>query len=229
MKNFSFVVILLSYLFVNAASAISIEPEANTPKHFLLEIGFAGSVSSDPQIPKIQGGMSGGFLVDLFGQSFITFETGAFVTQQVVGYASPELSKVDDVDISNFHNPKVVGKLLYAGVPLLAKLNLAGRATNTPFILVGASPQLLISKDMSAQGVDAAGNTQAVHPTKSDFDPPSYDLAGIIGFGASFRYSENQTLLLEVTYSKGTVAIDNLGSNLCNQSIQINFGFGVDL
>ena len=143
MKKFSFVLILFSHLFVNAASAISIEQEANTPKHFLLEIGYAGSLSSDPEIPKIQGGMSGGFLVDLFGQNFITFETGVFVTQQVVGYASPNLSKVDGVDISNLQNPKVVGKLLYAGVPLLAKLNLAGRSTNTPFILVGASPKLL--------------------------------------------------------------------------------------
>ncbi len=199
-------------------------------KHFILEAGYIGAMgTSQSDTSEVQHGFSGGFLVDIFGEHYFNFEAGAFVTQQGFAYSSKGIQSVGTNDLSALTDSKVSGKLSYVGIPILAKINLAGRVTNTPFIIAGVSPQFLVSKDMSIQASDGNGKTQYFKPDVIDYDPPEYDVTGIIGIGGSYRFSNMQSLLLQATYNRGFVPIDNLKQGICNQSFLLTLGFGVDL
>ena len=204
--------------------------EENPRRHFIFEVGYIGALSTDEtDASNIQHGLSGGLLFDVYGEHYFTAETGLFVTQQGFGYKSELLKTVGTTDVSALTNVKVEGKLTYIGLPILAKLNLAGRVTNTAFIIGGVTPQFLISKDIYVQGEDTSGNIQSTKPTDKSFDPPTYDITGVIGIGGSFKYSESKTLLIQTSYNRGFVPIDNLQAGTCNQSFLLTVGFGVDL
>ncbi len=204
--------------------------EQTTRKHFILELGYIGATTSDDTSgSNIQHGFSGGFLFDFLGAGYLNLETGIFVSQQGFSYGTTGVTKVSGTDISALQNQTVVGKLTYVAIPILAKINLAGRPLNTPFIIAGVSPQYLLSNDISIEGTDSTGKTLSYSADMHDYDPPMYDVTGVIGFGGSFRYSDATSLLLQATYNRGFIPIGNTDSKFYNQSILFTLGFGVDL
>ncbi len=238
MRNFSlFFLVFLFAVLAKAQTEGSLRAgypapltEESSRDHFIIEVGYIGAISTDESdFSNVQHGLSGGFLFDVYGEHYFTAETGLFMTQQGFDYKSEKLTAVGTTDISTLQNVRVVGKLTYIGLPILEKFNLAGRVTNTPFIIGGVTPQFLVSKDISVQGQDTSGKIQSTQPTDTEFDPPTYDITGVIGIGGSFKYSENKTLLIQATYNRGFVPIDNLQAGICNQSFLLTVGFGVDL
>ncbi len=157
MKNINLLTILLCFglsLIAKAESSRIVEHlphiEETTRKHFILEAGYIGALSTaETEMADTKHGVSGGFLFDVFGERYFNFEIGVFVTQQGFAYGSKEITTVGATDVSALNELKVSGKSTYVGIPLLAKLNLAGRVSNTAFILAGISPQFLVANEVN--------------------------------------------------------------------------------
>ena len=200
--------------------------------HFILEMGYIGAGTSEASdASDLQHGFSGGFLFDVFGKTYFNFETGLFATQQAFSYnLATNPGSIDGTDVSGLAKFMVIGKLTYLGLPLLGKFNFTGHVTNTPFLIAGISPQILIAKDISVQATDqSAGQNKFFTPATDKYDPPGLDVSGIVGIGGSFSFSDTQSLLLQATYNRGLVPVDYKGEGIYNQSFLFTLGFGVDL
>ncbi len=237
MSKFKFLTLSLFVLFGISAAAqtqniYGYRPviEDSNRYHFILEVGYIGAGTTEASdASDLQHGFSGGFLFDLFGKTYFNFETGAFITQQAFSYNFDNPAVIDTTDVSSLSKFLVVGKVTYVGVPLLAKINFSGHPTNTAFLIGGASPQILMAKDMSVQAKDDSGATKTFSPATNKYDPPSVDVSGIIGLGGSFSFSDTQSILVQATYNRGFVPVDYKGDGIYNQSFLLTLGFGVDL
>jgi hypothetical protein len=211
-----------------AKRPLILEPERY---HFILEMGYIGAGTTEASdASDLQHGFSGGFLFDFYGKNYFNLESGVFITQQAFSYASKDLAAIDSNDVSNLSNFIVVGKVTYVGIPLLGKINFTGNPLRTPFLIGGVSPQILLSKDVSVQAKDrTTSESKTFTPNTNKFEPPAMDVAGIIGLGGSFGFSDTQSILIQATYNRGLIPVDYRSEGIYNQSFLFTLGFGVDL
>ncbi len=236
MTNFKIFILILAFGVSAEAEVSNLRTsfpsvEETSRKHFILEAGYIGGLSTaQSELSDAQHGISGGVLFDVLGERYLNFETGIFVTQQGFTYGPKELKTGGATDLSALTDIKISGKLTYIGIPILAKFNLAGRVTNTAFLIAGVTPQYLLDNEMNISGKDTGGLTQNIKPTTgNEYEAPSFDVTGMIGLGGSFNFSNFQTLLVQLSYNRGFIPVDTIGQGVYNQSFLLTLGFGVDL
>lgn len=184
------------------ASAVRLIPHAGAA--FFEQIG--GDSSS-----QMQSGLAAGLHLD-FGTGPLVFQTGAQYLRATVK------------TIGQFQGEFVPGRmhLDYVAVPLFAKFYILGQARGTGlFAKAGIMPMALVGNHVRVNG--GTGSPHSARVPAELLAP--LDVAAVAGIGLSWAMTDETTLVVDGTFSRGTMKVNKQGDDaLLNQGFTSTIG-----